>query len=507
MNIKKLSFCLLTLLNFWGCETGHSDPFSNMGFNAYDGNLSNRIAKYHDESLPNLANSKIGNPSLYIDFSSGIKTAFNDPSIDKLMSDCFNTLLTEKFDVYKLGSKQVTQLAISNTTQLGQKISNPDEYIDIWAPIQNAVEKIVESNNDALLITDFEEWQDNSEITSTAFLKIPFTKWLSKGNTVHFFIADYLEGNVSKHIFFTVFSCGNPNESSMISKLSSKLAALPRYDLSNKTYKLNTQYPSEKAGGIFYDGSAESDKAKNVLDLKDNYFNGLKNGNSFEFYPFGLDWKTIDDTHTAYKNQNQFNDFFRNLYIDLSNENAYFYGDFDVKVYDITNDFENYAKCNEAKNHKPKLKKGSNGQDKFSDDEKDEIALSCYNVNGKIKDEWIYKYTTSKSTALPEVFSLNQELFKNTKNANKNKVELGVAFDTKFNIKNISNPDGLIRIDIVLNTAEPNLTNPTLEKFKWSNNKGIINVALYESIKTTLQEVSVKPSNRTIYSYYIKTLQ
>ena len=76
--------------------------------------------------------------------------------------------------------------------------------------------------------------------------------------------------------------------------------------MSNKSYELSTQYPGEKSGGIFYDTNAKSEKAKNILDLKDNYTNGLKNGNYFEFYPFGLDWETISKTYTSYKAQNQF---------------------------------------------------------------------------------------------------------------------------------------------------------------------------------------------------------
>lgn len=505
-HLKLICFCLIIVIYFNGCKNkDNTDPFAAVGFNPYDATLNKRIEAYQDAALPNFANSKTGNSALYIDFSSGISNAFKQGNNGNLINECFGSILSEKFEVYKLGQKQILPLSVANSTELGQRISDVNEYSDIYAPIQQAVEKIVESNNDALLITDFEEWQNSSEITTAPFLKIPFTKWLSKGNTIHFFVAPYTEGKVNKHLFFTIFNCGNPNESSMLTKLESKLSTLTRFDLSNRNYKLETKYPNEKAGGIFYDANAKTDKSKNILDLKESYTNGLKKGNHFEFYPFGLDWNTINETHNAYKNQNQFNDFFRNLFIDLSNEDAYTYGDFDVKVYDVTEDFIFFAKCNEAKSHKPKIDKGSNGEDKFSDNEKDNIAISCYDNKGKIKEEWVYK--NKPSTIIPEVFILNRELFKNTKANDKKKVELGVAFDTKFNLKNISNPDGLMRIDIVLNSAEPNLSNPILDKFKWTNSKSISNVALFESIKTTLQEVGVKPSNKIIYSYYIKTIQ
>ena len=479
-------------------------PFEDVKFNPYDQDLGKRLELYNATNSPNSANSKTGNPALYIDFSSGINKAFADPVINRMMTDCFNTILAQKFDVYKLGSNTITPLNVANTTELGQQVSDPKQYADIWAPIQSAVEKIVESHNDALLITDFEEWQKNIEVTNTAFLKIPFSKWLAKGNTIHFFIADYKEGKVDKHLYFTVFSCGNANETSMISKLESKLGPLTtRFDLSTQSYKLHTDYPGEKSGGIFYDVSGKTEKAKNVLDLKDNYVNGLKNGNHFEFYPLGVDWKTIDQVHTTYAAQNQFNDFFRKLFIDLSNDDSYVFGDFGVKVSDVSTDFTNFSKAEEAKKHHPTLTKGSNGEAQFAPNQQDIIALSCYETNGNLKEEWVYK--PQSSVQLDEVFNLNKTLFTNTKTTNPKNAEFGVAFHPQFKVKNIQNPDGLVKVDILLNTATPNLTNAKLSKFQWVNARNVPNVALYESIKNTLQEL--KPSNKVIYSYYIKTQQ
>ncbi|WP_158797878.1 hypothetical protein [Pedobacter sp. L105] len=498
-------FALFTLvLSCDSCTHPTDDPFADAKFNPYDEAVGKRIEAYNAIIAPNNANSKSGNPALYIDFSSGINKAFADPRIKSMMTDCFNTVLAQKFDVYKLGSNKITPLNVNNTTELGQQVSNASEYADIWAPIQSAVEKIVDGHNDALLITDFEEWQQNSEVINTAFLKIPFSKWLSKGNTIHFFIADYKEGKVDKHIYFTVFNCGRPIESSMISKLESKLGPLTiRFDLSTQSYKLYTGYASEKSGGIFYDASGTSDKAKNVLDLKDSYVNGLKNGNPFEFYPLGVDWKTIDQLHTTYSSQGQFNDFFRKLYIDLSNDDSYIFGDFIVKVSDVTSDFDKFSKSEEAKKHQPKLTKGNNGEAKLAVGQIDPIALSCYQNNGKLKDEWIYK--PEAGVSLNEVFILNKSLFTNTKASENKKVEFGVAFDPKFNLKNIKNPEGLVKVDILLNTAKPNLTNAKLSKFQWINSENIPNIALSESIKNTLQEL--KPANKVIYSYYIKTQQ
>ncbi|WP_344851664.1 hypothetical protein [Pedobacter jeongneungensis] len=498
---------LLGLFTMSACKSSggspSEDPFAATNFNFYDQDLGKRIEAYHNVTTPG-NEIKRGTPALYIDFSSGINKAFSDPTIKNMMSACFNTILAQQFEVYKLGSNKISLLNVANTTELGQQVSDPKQYADIWAPLQSSVEKIVADNSDALLITDFEEWQKNIEVTNTAFLKIPFSKWLEKGNSIHFFIADYKEGKVNKHLYFTIFSSGNPDAGSMISKLESKLApSTTRFDLSNTAYQLSTGYPSEKSGGIFYDDTAKSDKAKNVLDLKEGYLNGTKSGHNFEFYPLGLDWKNIDQLHSTYAAQNQFNDFFRKLFIDLSNEDSYTFGNFSVKVSDVTTDFENFAKAEEAKKHQPKLSKGSNGEAKFSDKESDAIALACYNTDGKLKAQWVYK--TQPSNPLNEVFTLNQTLFSNTRAANPKHAELGVAFDPKFSAANIRNPDGLIRVDILSNTATPNLQGAKMAKFEWINAKNIPNTALSESIKNTLQEL--KPVDKVVYSYYIKTKQ
>lgn len=497
---------IFMIIGSYGCNNKNNqpaeDPFSE--FDPYAVGLGNKIEAYHNATFANANTGKSGNVALYIDFSAGMHTAFANPEIKNLTGDCFNAILADQFDVYRLVSGEVTPLEVTNSTELGQKVNDPKEYLNKRAPIQKAVEKIVASNNDALLITDFEEFQSDKEVTSTAYLKIPFSKWLAKGNSIHFFVANYAEGKVTKHIYFTVFSYGTPDAQSLLNKLESKLALLnAKFDLSTKSFKLSTDYSGEKTGGIFYDTNGKSEGTKNVLDLKDGYVNGQKKSSNFEFYPLGVNWETIAELHDSYKEQNQFNDFFRKLLIDLSNEDSYVYGDFEVKVYDVSEDFEQFSKCLEAKNHKPKLSKGNDGEAKFADNETDPIATGCYNPDGSLKAEW--KFSPKTPIAQTEVFTLNQPLFKNTKGSDKKKTELGVSFDPKFNVKNIQNPKGLMRVDVVLKSAQPNLSNPILDQFKWINVSGAPNTALRESIVNTLQDL--KPENQVIYSYYIKTTE
>jgi hypothetical protein len=426
---------------------------------------------------------KKGTPGLFIDFSAGINNAFKTSTVSSLLSECFNTILTDKFQVYKLGSNLITPLPVTNTTQLGQEISNQSNYKDIWAPIQKAVDTITNADNDALLITDFEEWIDKTEVTNTAYLKLPFKKWLDKGYSIHFFIVDYKEGNVDKHIYFTLFNTTN----NLLSKLAPKLAPYStRFDLSTNAYSLSINYAEPKAGGIVNE--------KNILDLKKDQY--IKS-ESYEYYPLGLGWKDISDIH---KDDATFTDIFRNLFIDISNQDSYSFKAFDVQTFNATADFDNFAKVDYALHNPPKTTKGKNGETKISDDEKESPILEYYNEDGTFNEAKKYKPQILKP--LPNYFHLNQPLFDNTNKSDSKKVELGITFDPNFGA---AEADTLLRLNIVLTDATPNENNPKLAKFKWFNAKGTENTALYQSVINTLQEL--KPENKTIYTYYIKTNQ
>jgi len=498
---------LLSVVLLSGCKDDNG-PFA--AFDPYDSSLNKRVEAYQDITFPNPAVTKKGNPSLYIDFSSGIFQAFkNNPANSNLIKAVYGNLSGD-LNVFMLNNDAIQPLENANKDVVGRMVVEPKSYHGIYAPIKDAVTKIVNQNNDALLVTDFEEYfpasSGRAEITDIPYLKESFIKWLAKGNRIRFYVSSYTEKGIDKHLYFTVFNCGNSAENGMLKKVSATLGTLPHYDLANPALELSQHYRADQIGGIFYDEKAKGDKAKNLLDInKSAYLNGLENNKNFEFYQSNLDWATINELRQSYQEQEMFNDFFRRLFIDVSNEDAYSNTQLDVKVYDVSEDFEHFSQCNEALNHKPKLEKGNNGEDKFSEKETDNIALSCYETNGKLKEEWIYK--SQPAANLSDVFTLNKVLFGNTKNTDSKKVELGVSFDPKFSNKNISNPQGLMRVDIVINSATANTSNPKLDWFKWQSTtkKASQNVALYESIKNTLIDTKVKPAAKVIYSYYIKT--
>lgn len=500
---------VLSGILFISCKHGQTgadaDPFAEAGFKAYENGFEQHLEDYHLARSAENAHVPEGKASLYIDFSSGIYQALTAKDNLSLLTNVYNSLPTNALDIFKLSSDTIISM---ERADIDAEVTDPKKYNEIYAPITRAVAEIVSKKNDAILVTDFEEYKNKAEITNIAYLKDLFEDWLLKGNSIQFFISEYKENTTAKRLFFTVFSYGRISDESLLKRVENSplISGLTRYDLSSRAFSFSQQYDTEKSGGIFYDPSGKSENEKNVLGFeKDTYLNGLKKSNAgFEFYSFGLDWKTISEQREAYKGQ--FDYFFRKLFIDISNEDSYRIDALSVKVTDVTGDFEYFAKCQEATKHKPHTDKGSNGEDKFKEDEKDLIALNCYEPNGKIKDKWVY--SPQPVTELPEIFAFNNTLFNNTTaSSGREKAELSVVFDPKFDLKNIPSTARLLRVDILVNKATASTANVKLKKFSWqsTSQKGAQNTALLASVTNTLVDPRIKPDQHVIYSYYIKT--
>ena len=273
------------------------------------------------------------------------------------------------------------------------------------------------------------------------------------------------------------------------------------FSLSTDFYKLSNEYASDKKGGNYYDKTGVD--IVSSLD-ESQYVNGLKKSNkNFEFYAFQQPWADIFKNSKSLTEQgvpNPFTDFFRKLYIDASKDDVFQLKGLKIEVKDVTDDYTFFAKTQEAKLHKPKLAKDANGNSIFSAEETNPIALTCYDVKGNLLPEWIYK--SKESILLKEVFTLNSELYDNGFKNNKNKIEIGTKYDPIFNVSQITNPNGLLRVDIVIADCNPNFDKLNLFKWESVTSKGKQNESLSEAIRNTLDKVN--PKEKVIYSYFIK---
>jgi len=273
------------------------------------------------------------------------------------------------------------------------------------------------------------------------------------------------------------------------------------FSLSTDFYTLSNDYGAEKKGGNYYD--KDGNDIISSLDAN-QYVNGLKkNKKMFEFYAFQQPWKDILSNSKSMMEPGvpiPFTDFLRKLYLDASKDDVFQLKGLEVKVNDVTNDFLFFAKTREALLHKPKLAKDANGNSIFAAEETNPIALSCYDTKGNLMESWAYK--PKDKTMLKEVFVLNTDLYNNGFKDTKNKIELGTKYHNNFNGTQITNPNGLLKVDIVINDCNPNFDKLGLFKWKSTTVADKTNEALSEAIRNTLDKVN--PKGKVIYSYFIK---
>lgn len=486
----------------------HGDVFDQSGFDPFDSKSNIRVESYFDALQPQVGNQEAGPAKVYIDFSNGLIQAYiGNPDNASMIEKITQKLTGPDINWYGLGKGQIYPLDFP-TTELFNKVTDPKSYAtQMMAPIESAVKEITSSNNDALFVTDFEEYTTNGTEQFENFAKNYFIDWLSKGNSIDFFITNYKEKTldkrlVEKHLYFIVFNYGS--EKKLLSDIEYSLQgrgySYQTFSLSTDFYTLTNEYASEKKGGNYYDNTGTDI----VGSLDENQFvNGLKRNKYFEYYSFLQPWKDIYANSKALSEPGVpvlFNDFFRKLYLDASKDDVFQLKGLEIKVSDVTDDFTFFAKTQEVKSHKPKLAKDPNGNSIFSENETDPIALTCYDKNGALLTDWIYK--PREVAILPEVFTLNSDLYKNGFTNNKNKIEIATKYQTNFNGAQIVNPNGLLRVDLVISDCNPNFDKLNLFKWESVTNASKQNESLEEAIRNTLDRVN--PKGKVIYSYFIK---
>ncbi len=503
-----LLFIILFFIESCGSKNGN-DPFSEINFWDEKG-MTSRVENYFDNTLGEKANPKSGNPVVYVDFSDGLIQAYtSNPENKSIIQAITNKFVSKDIKWKALGIKtgEITDLEFESN-ELFNKVTDPNSYVGLMAPIQTALNEITNSKNDALLITDFEEFTPDGVEQMENYAKKYFINWLSKDNSISFFYTNFKEKNkktkitTDKHLFFTIFTHGKSNENSLITQIVDAFKGRfnpKRFDLTNNPYTLSNEYGGKELTGI------GMDLQKQVTSS----YNGLNFKKPFEFINIGkYNWEYLDKT---IKNPKYKDDIFLSkLFLNTSNESSYKLSKLEVKVYDVTDDYIKYNKCYEAAtNFKPVTIKDKNGKNVFDEKACKPIAKLCYDPKtSQLKSEWLYSYN-KEITPIDEVFMLNQDLFINNKKDHADKVELQIKMHTNYKLEKIKNPNSLLRLDIVIEDCVFNDSNPQLLDFQWKSctvKTQPINTSISESIRNTLQDPQVLPKGKVLYSFYIKTL-
>lgn len=507
--MKRIVLLLSAIYLLTGCDSDKgSSPWSN--FKPLN-EIGKNIEGYYNASLGEAANPKRGNPAVYVDFSDGLIQAYTgNAGNGQIVQAICGKLSDQNIEWYALENSGLAMLQEKHF-QIYDKVTKKESYSKTMAPIEEALKKITKSNNDALLITDFEEYKQNSDGNyvedPSPYPQNYFIDWIKNGNSITFFYAEpYTEvgknSKANKHLYFTVFTHGKANETSFVSMIKDVTTRFHPtvFELNNNPYTVSNNYGGKENTGITNPTFAK------WVNLNINASNEKK----LPFEVIGIN-KPWDDALEKYvqniiKKENGL--FLNKLTLNAVEQSAYKLGRVAVKVYDVSDDYEKFARCTEAKNHIPVLIKDAKKDEVWDEkSKKDPIVKECYVLNTtNLKQEWIYNPGELSSKEWPEVFDFDQAIFNGHLKHDPGNIELHTVFHPNYKQKNVKKENALLRVDYVIDEAVFNDSNSQLMDFQWKSLtiKNRDNTSLSEAIRNTLQNPAINPKGKIIYSYYIK---
>jgi hypothetical protein len=505
LSVAALSIAVLTSC----CNEKEESPFDNP-LSVYQEEISN----YFDASLGRESKVPTGNQSIYVDFSDGLVQAYTSETNNKVVDYISQKMVGSSIDWYGLGKNHngVGKLEYANDREIYNKVISPTSYSDIMAPIEEALKKISVSTNDALLITDFEEYTPDGKEQPYAYAKDYFIKWIEAGNSITFYYSEYTEKNVKsklsgqKNLYFVIFNYGWVNENSLRTKFEKaienrNLAGLKKFEINPNPYSVTNDYGGKEKTGLTLDPDVENQSSLEIGDKEQAvlfYQNGFLNkGKPFEAFEFGQSLNELFDFYFKEKRR-----FSNKLYLDATNNASYLLKNVKLQVTDVTADYTRYVQSLEAKKNIPVFTKDAGNNEVWDEESMNNpIITECYEKNTKtLKKEYQYAYTPSES--IPEIFDFDTSIFSDRLKNSPNEVELVTMFHQNFSGKYSNTDQVILRLDYIVETTEENYSGQ-LDAFKWKSviTPGFENNSLYESIRNTLQ--AVKPKG-ILYSFFLK---
>ena len=439
----------------------------------------------------------------YFDFS-GVYVAYEDPETKETFNGLTQKVTSNgNFNIYKLANSEITELTGElNPAQQFLQIHSVTEQNQLYAPIEATLQKITDEGRSALLVTDFEEYTKDGVIYTQAYAAPYFKKWLQGGGDITFYVTDYLEKNLQKHLYYVIF---DSNHHELLKLVEDGLEGLPknytRFTLATNAYPMSYSHLSAAQGGTYHDGQGQDIVSSSVENGTDNGF-FMVDSLRAESYVFENSWEDIIKNASEQTKENgadiPFTHLFRNLFIDLSHSDSYKIKELEVKVYDIQDDFDKYWAYSVAIANKPTIQKEAG--ETYVDFTGSEAGQPYYDeATGKLLSEYDYSKGPGKIIEIHDMLDFDDDLFESSFKKDPAHTELGIFFHKGFTGKILQqdNPNALLRIDIVPEEVEICNLDKIDKLFGWQGND-----CLSASVKSVLQDL--KPIGKPIYSYFVR---
>jgi len=503
--LRNICFCLIFAF-LAGC--GEKDPFEGFDPYAY---FEQNIYDYHRISQKFSIDKKAGNPKVYIDFSDGLIQAYtNNTSNQVIIQSITNKLVSTNVEWYSLGNSKIELLSYSSN-ELFNKVTNPTSYKDMMAPIQKALDSITNSKNDAILITDFEEYTADGVEQFENYPKKYFIDWIKAGNLITFFYTEFTEVNrrnnlsANKKLYFTVFTYGVPDKSSLLFRVKEALEGknlTKIFEIGGKPVVLKTKYENATETGL------TSSTFQKWVSY--NYSGLEKESEGIEV--IGINKKWDKNLLEYFENEQVVKGrvFLSKLFLDASDKTYYNLRNIKLQVSNITEDFVRFAKYKYILATKPNFTL-DDGKNRIWDPKTktNAVIMESYEPNTEeIKQKYRYSSELQSLPEIVELFEFESKIFEDHLRNDPANVELRTLTHRNYNKKSSLqlNEDLFVKINLIYDDISFNYNNPQLKDFEWQSitKSGRTNNSLSEAIRNTLQDPDINPNGKPMYTYYIK---
>ena len=395
------------------------------------------------------------NIDLYVDYSTCVSEALSSPyyqAVHPAIVDCGPAYYSIKGNVVKEETRD--KQTVYQLLRSVREVNNAD--------IKQAVERIVSSGRQAVLITDGEYSMPviTGDNLNNPYLAESFRRWLNQGHDIYIYSEPYVEsGRFSKFRYYMIFT-----DRSIENNLQQRFDRSAPKDERVKMFHLTTGTPS-----------LAFDKEYPVVNpcLSLNTQTAKRYGN-FEVQEYQTEWETIYDYILKNAVDNMGNplpkgDFItRGLFVAGSENDAYKIKELEAVTYNVYPAYQELA---------------------------DSIA-----AGGTLP-------ACRLESPVSGVFVVDNDILQQTG-------EVVIRLNPQFDGSTLSvGMPNLLKVDLVMKDVAENFTgNDELNRnFKWQSisarNQGRDNTSIYESIRQVLMDPSVNPVKKggVIYTFYLNT--
>ncbi|MDE6235310.1 MAG: hypothetical protein K2M56_06135 [Muribaculaceae bacterium] len=425
--------------------------------------------------------------AVYVDMSDGMNSAYATPESRAVLQSVVNKFAgNNAIKFFGLADSQITPLDMSHT-ELYNYILNPGNYDKQKAPIEETLKKIVEAEQPALLLTDFEEYK-GGVIEQAAYAKQYFIDWLEKGYTITFYKWAFTENGKAKNMFLAVFDDNAERMNGLVSNaVALSNVSLNTFVLGGHDFKFPMQlgYFGMVNDGANYHNAEGVDAVTAVMNGggPEDYIrytkplasaDGQKGqylpldcnfGHFCEYYPLGVTWTDALKNAKAMQEpgipeEDLYSHLLSGLYVDFSAQNGYKIEDIEVRTFDMMEVMKNVAGADSITNLK----------------------------DIKAPEFTAFLKASMRPASNPQVGAGWDEI--------------RIDFDDRFNgqFSGEIKATDLFRANVVISKVSPNIGEAEAF-FSWPGNPSLAN-----SVKETLTASGCSPVDRILYTYYFKTL-